>query len=72
MNYKAWLGEKQRVTTRITPQLKNWLEKHCKDEGISMSEFVRRLVIEERRRHAIAWDRDYHRKHPQPPAVEGP
>jgi hypothetical protein len=52
MNYKAWLGEKQRVTTRITPQLKDWLEKHCQREGISISEFVRNLVIEERRRQA--------------------
>ena len=59
MNYSAWLGEKQRVTTRVTPQLKKWLERHCKSEGISVSEFVRNLVIEERRRHATEWRKDY-------------
>ena len=48
----AWLGEKQRVTTRITPQLKTWLTAEARSRKVSVSELVRALVIQERRRVA--------------------
>lgn len=66
----AWLGEKQRVTTRITPQLKTWVEKQSRKDGVSVSEFLRRLVIAERRRHAVEWRGDYFNNRAMPPEEE--
>jgi len=66
----AWLGKRQRVTTRITPQQKEWVVKECKKRGISVSEFLRLLVIEERRRHAVEWRGDYFKNKSMPPEEE--
>jgi hypothetical protein len=64
---KKWLGEKERVTTRVTPGLKEWLVWKSKKDGITLSELLRNLVIEERRRNAVEWRKDYHAPLPKLP-----